>query len=49
MGADVKMNCKDGGYEHMDWIHLDDNKDERWLLVNMVINFCVHKRLEFLD
>jgi hypothetical protein len=31
---------KEIGLECMDWIHLAQNRDQWWALVNMVINLC---------
>jgi hypothetical protein len=33
----------------MDWIHLGQDRDQLWVLVNIVMNFRPRKRLNFLN
>jgi hypothetical protein len=32
------MNLREIGWEDVDWIHLDQDRDHWWALVNTVIN-----------
>jgi hypothetical protein len=34
----IKINLKGIGWKCVDWIHLAQNRDPWWLLVNIVIN-----------
>ena len=34
----MKICCKEIGWEGMDWIHLAEDGDKWWALVNMVMN-----------
>jgi hypothetical protein len=40
------MDLEEVGWESIDWIHVAQNKDQVWALVNMVMNLWVHKMLE---
>jgi len=37
------MELQEVGCVGMDWIELAQNRDRRWTLVNVVINFGLHK------
>jgi hypothetical protein len=37
------MDLKEIGWEGVDWIHLTQDRDHRWALVNMVISYRFHK------
>jgi hypothetical protein len=37
----IRMDCKEVGWEGVDWIHLVQDKDQWWALVNIVINLRV--------
>jgi hypothetical protein len=34
----IKMYLRETGWEVVDWIHLAQNRDQWWVLVNMVMN-----------
>jgi hypothetical protein len=34
----IRMDLRDTGWEIVDWIHLAQERDQWWALVNMVIN-----------
>jgi hypothetical protein len=36
-----KMDFKETGWESVDWIHMAQDRDQWWDLVNMVTNFPV--------
>jgi hypothetical protein len=38
---DIKMDLKETGYGGVDWIHLAQDRDWRWALVNTVMNLRV--------
>jgi hypothetical protein len=38
MGGNIKMDIKETGWEDVDWIHLAQDRDLWWALVNTVIN-----------
>jgi hypothetical protein len=38
---DIKMDLREIGWEDVDWIHLDQDIDQWWALVNMVMNLSV--------
>jgi hypothetical protein len=42
----IGMNLKEIGWESVDWIHLAQDRDHGWALVNMVTNFVFCKRQE---
>jgi hypothetical protein len=44
----IKMKFKEIRCEGVDWIHLAQYRDQWWALVNMVMNFHVHKMQKFL-
>jgi hypothetical protein len=35
----IRVNLKKTGWEGVDWIHLDQDRDPRWAAANMNINF----------
>jgi hypothetical protein len=35
------MNLRDEGWEGVDWMHLAQDRDQWWALVNMVMNLHV--------
>jgi hypothetical protein len=37
----IKMNCKEIGYKVMDWIHQAQDRDQWWVLVNMLVTLYV--------
>jgi hypothetical protein len=37
----IKMDFKEIGYEVEDWIHLPQNRDELWALVNAILEIGV--------
>jgi hypothetical protein len=37
----IRMDCRERGWEDVDWIHLAQNRDQLWALLNMVMNFWV--------
>jgi hypothetical protein len=39
----IKLNLKETGWEHMDFIHLVQEKDQWWALLNTVLNLEAHK------
>jgi len=40
-GDNIKMDLQEVGYEGMDWIDLDQDRDKWWALVNAVMNLRV--------
>jgi hypothetical protein len=36
---DIRMNLREIGWEGVDWMHLTQDRDQWWALVNMVMNF----------
>jgi hypothetical protein len=40
----TKMGLKEMGWEDMDWIHLAQDRDQRWAIVNTVMNFGFRKK-----
>jgi hypothetical protein len=45
---DIKIDFKGIGCENVDWIYLDQDRDQWYALVSIVMNFMFHKRQEFL-
>jgi hypothetical protein len=43
----IKMNLPVVGCEDVDLIHLVQDRDQWWAVVNTVMNLGFHKRLEF--
>ena len=43
MGDNIKMDLREVGWEGMDWIDLDQNRDRLRALVNAVMNLRVPK------
>jgi hypothetical protein len=41
MENDIRIDVKKIGWEVTDWIHLAQDKDHWWALVNTVMNFWV--------
>jgi hypothetical protein len=41
----IKMDLTDIGWDSMDWIDLAEDRDQWRALVNVVMNFWVHKML----
>jgi hypothetical protein len=41
LGIDGKMDLNKTGWEGMDWIHLYQDKDQWWSLVNMLMNLWI--------
>jgi hypothetical protein len=39
--GNMKIDIKEIGWEIVDWIHLSDNRGQRWADVSMIINFQV--------
>jgi hypothetical protein len=37
----IRMNLREIGWEGVDWIHLAQDRDQWWALVNMVMNLWV--------
>jgi hypothetical protein len=37
----IRMNLREVGYESVDWIHLTQNRDQWWAVVNIVMNLQV--------
>jgi hypothetical protein len=37
----IRIDLKDRGWEGADWIHLDQDRDQWWAVVNMVMNLQV--------
>jgi hypothetical protein len=37
----IKMDLREIGWDCMDWIDLDQDRDQRWALVNTVMNLRV--------
>jgi hypothetical protein len=37
----IRMNLRETGWKDVDWIHLAQDRDQWWALVNTVINFWV--------
>jgi hypothetical protein len=37
----IRMNLKEIGWEIVDWMHLSQDRDQWWILVNAVINIRV--------
>jgi len=37
----IRIDLKDRGWEGVDWIHLDQDRDQWWAVVNMVMNLQV--------
>jgi hypothetical protein len=42
----IKMDLREIGWDGMDWIDLDQDRDQWRALVNTIINFGFHKMLE---
>jgi hypothetical protein len=40
-GANIRMELTEIGWEGVDWIHLSQDRDQWWALVNMVMNLQV--------
>jgi hypothetical protein len=40
----IKMDLKEIGWEGMDWIHLTQDRDQWWALLNIVLNLCVPEK-----
>jgi hypothetical protein len=40
----IRMDLREVGCEDVDWLHLDQDRDQWWALVNTVMNLCFHKR-----
>jgi hypothetical protein len=40
-GYYIRMDLREIGWEGVDWIHLALNRNQRWALVNTVMNFRV--------
>jgi hypothetical protein len=38
---DIKMDLGEIGWGGMDWINLSENRDQYWVLVNMIMNLRV--------
>jgi hypothetical protein len=41
---DIKINLKEIGRDGMDWIHVAQDRDQWWALVNMAMNFLNSKK-----
>jgi hypothetical protein len=41
MGINIRMNVRDVVWEVVDWMHLDQDWEERQALVNTVINLGI--------
>jgi hypothetical protein len=41
MGDDIKIVLREIGLEDVDWIHLAQDKDRWWALVNTVMNLRI--------
>jgi len=41
MENNIRMDLRELGWEGMDWMHVAQNRDQWWALVNMVMNHCV--------
>jgi predicted small integral membrane protein len=41
MGDNIIIDLRETGWERVDWVHLAQNKDQWWALVNMVTNILV--------
>jgi hypothetical protein len=41
VGGNIKINLKETGWGGMDWIHLAQDRDQWWALVNTVMNLRV--------
>jgi len=39
----IRMDLRDIWWESEDWMHLPQDRDLWWALVNMVMNFGFHK------
>jgi hypothetical protein len=37
----IRMDLRDLGWEYVDWMHLDQEKDQWWAPVNMVMSLHV--------
>jgi len=40
----IRLDLGEIGWEDVDWIHLDQDRDQWQILVNVVMNLKVHKR-----
>jgi hypothetical protein len=39
----IRMNFREIGWEVVDWMHVAQDRVQRWALVNMVMNLGFHK------
>lgn len=37
----IKMHLQEIQYEDMDWIHLAEDRDHKWVLLDTIINICI--------
>jgi len=37
----IRIDLRETGYEYVDWLHLAQDRDQWWALVNTVMNFWV--------
>jgi len=37
----IRIDLRETGYEYVDWLHLAQDRDQWWALVNTVMNFPV--------
>jgi hypothetical protein len=41
VGDNIKMDLREVGWDGIDWIHVTQNRDQWWALVNTVMNLRV--------
>jgi hypothetical protein len=41
MGDNIRMDFKEIGWEYMEWLHVAEDKNQWWALVNMVMTLWV--------
>jgi len=41
MESDIEVDTEEGGWEDLDWIHMDQDLDKWWTLVNTGMNIRV--------
>jgi hypothetical protein len=39
--GNIRMDLREGGWEGMDWIHLAQDRDQWWAVVNTLMNLLV--------
>jgi hypothetical protein len=45
----IGIDLRKIGWEVVDWMHVAQDKDHWWAVLNMVMKFREHKYVEFLD